>query len=63
MNKDKSLLNKIVGGLALSAIFISGLSLGIVGQRSVSYAGLRQMLVGLSLLLSLIYMYNKKFNV
>lgn len=63
MNKDKSLLKKIVGGLALSAIFIGGLSLGIVGQRSVSYAGLGQMLVGLSLLLSLIYMYNKKFNV
>lgn len=44
------------------AIFIIGLGLVVVGQKVVGYPQAIMMLVGLGLLLSLVYSYNKKFN-
>lgn len=44
-------------------IFVVGLALVVVGQRTVGYLSLVMMITGLLMLLFLMYTYNKKYNV
>lgn len=63
MSKERSKLANFLFSLLLGAVFVVGLGLVIYGQRAISYERLGLMLLGLSMLLSLIYLYNRKFNV
>lgn len=63
MKKEHSNLTKLAIMLGLVAIFVVGLVLVVTGQKTVGYKNLGMMVLGLSMLLSLIYLYNKKYNV
>ena len=54
----KKILNLIIN----LVIFGLGMYLILVNQRTVGMSNLLKMLLGLGLLFSLIYMYNKKFT-
>lgn len=44
-------------------IFIVGLTLVVISQRTIGYLSLAMMITGLAMLLFLMYTYNKKYNV
>ena len=61
--KEQSKFNKLLLGIVYVLIFIVGLTLVIQGQRTIGYRYLAQMLVGMGMLLFLVYMYNRKYNI
>lgn len=61
--KEQSKFIKLLIGIAYVLIFIVGLTLVIQGQRTIGYRYLAQMLLGMGMLLFLVYMYNRKYNI
>ncbi|WP_167317844.1 DUF6903 family protein [Erysipelothrix tonsillarum] len=54
-------MKKLFNGIANSVIFVLGLWMIIHFQKTISMQSLLMMLVGLGLLLSLLYRYNKRY--
>ncbi|MBP2001456.1 hypothetical protein J2Z69_002501 [Paenibacillus shirakamiensis] len=48
--------------LLVLIVFIVGIGLVIVGQRHIGAPGLGIMLLGLAMLISLLWLYNRKFK-
>ena len=63
MQPEQSLQTKILKVLIKIVVFVVGLTFVIQGQKTVGYFHMGMMLVGLTMLLSLVYSYNKKYNV
>ncbi|HKM23172.1 MAG TPA: hypothetical protein VJY11_00065 [Erysipelothrix sp.] len=63
MKKEKSPILKVLLAIVYVIIFVVGLSMVVIGQRTVSYESLGIMCLGLAGLLFLVYTYNKKYNV
>ncbi|MEF2245136.1 MULTISPECIES: DUF6903 family protein [unclassified Paenibacillus] len=48
--------------LLYSVMFIAGLALVILGQKNIGPSGLMTMLLGMVLLISLLWLYNRKYQ-
>lgn len=52
----------LIRNLLMLIIFVVGVALVIVGQKHIGPTGLITMLVGLSLLIGLLWVYNRKYK-
>ena len=55
-------MKKVLSTSIYLLIFVVGVSLVVINQRTISYSNLFMMLIGLAMLLFLLFSYNKKFN-
>lgn len=53
---------KWINGVIYGILFIVFMTMVIVGQRHIGYAGLSVQMIGLAGLLILLYLYNKKYR-
>ncbi|TDW20046.1 hypothetical protein EDD63_1154 [Breznakia blatticola] len=54
--------NKTLKTILIICTFIASLTMVIVGQKHIGYAGLLVQLVGLCGLLGLLYLYNRRYK-
>ncbi len=55
-------MNNTIKGIIAAIVFVVCLGLVIVGQKNISLAGLGMELVGLVGLLTLLFLYNRKYK-
>lgn len=60
-NQNEKII-QIVKYILVTILFIGAVTAVIIGQKNIGPAGLGLMLVGLSILIFLLYMYNRKFK-
>ncbi|MFF2890044.1 DUF6903 family protein [Paenibacillus sp. NPDC057967] len=51
-----------MGKLFYAVLFLGGMLLTVFGHRSIGPAGLFTMLLGLAMLISVLWMYNRKYR-
>jgi len=55
-------MSSFVRGLILLILFIAGVTLVILGQQNIGAPGLGTMLLGLAMLVSALWFYNRKYK-
>ena len=56
------MIKKVLSTSVYLSIFVVGVSLVVINQKTISYTNLFMMLLGLAMLLFLLFSHNKKFN-
>ena len=57
-----SYIKNYIRGLFMLIVFVLGLSLVIIGHKEIGPSGLGLMLLGLAFLISLLWLYNRKYK-
>ncbi len=56
------MMNHTVQNILLLLLFVASVVLVVVGQKNIGYAGLSAELIGLAGVISVLYIYNKRYK-